>query len=68
MAMGGGGELTIEWIGTGEKMVHQAIIGWAVDPAEGDGVFIVDKDFKILPRLQMHLLSNGAGQDNPTLL
>jgi hypothetical protein len=41
-------------------MVHQAVIGRAVDPAEGDGVLVVDEDFKILPRLQMHLLPHGT--------
>ncbi len=49
-------------------MIHQAVIGGAVDTAKRDGVFIVDEDFKILPRLQMHLLPHGAGQDNLTLL
>ncbi len=49
-------------------MIHQAVIGGAVDPAEGDGVFIVNEDFKILPRLKLHLLPHGAGQDNLTFL
>ena len=42
-------------------MIHQPTIGGAVDPAEGDGVFIVDEDLKILPRLKMHLLPHGTG-------
>jgi hypothetical protein len=45
-------------------MIDQAMIWRAVDTAEGDGVFIVDEDFKILPRLQMHVLPHGAWQDN----
>jgi hypothetical protein len=44
------------------------MIGRTVDAPEGDGVLIVDEDFKILPRLQMHLLPHGAGQDNLTFL
>ena len=49
-------------------MIHQAVIGGAVDPAKGDGVFIVDENFKILARLKVHLFPYGAGQDNLTLL
>lgn len=42
-------------------MIHQTAVGWAVDPAEGDGVLIVDEDFKILPWLQVHLLPHSTG-------
>lgn len=49
-------------------MIHQAMIGGTVDTAEGDGVFIVDDDFKILPRPKVHFLPHGGGQDNLTFL
>jgi hypothetical protein len=49
-------------------MIHQTVIRGAVDTAKGDGVLIGDENLKILPRLQMHLLAHGAGQDNLPLL
>ena len=49
-------------------MIHQTVIGWAIDPTECDGVLIVYEDFKILSRLKMHLFPYGAGQDDLSFL
>lgn len=49
-------------------MIHQSAIGGAIDPAQGDGVLVVDENFKILPRLKTHLLPHGTWQDNLTFL
>ncbi len=49
-------------------MIHQTVIGGAVDAAQSDGVFIIYEDLKILPRLEMHLLPNSARQNNLTFL
>ena len=49
-------------------MIHQALIGGAVDTAQSDGILIIDEDLKILPRLEMHLLPNRARQNNLTFL
>lgn len=49
-------------------MIHQTVIGGAVNAAQGNGVFIIDEDLKILPWLEMHLLPNSARQNNLTFL
>ena len=49
-------------------MIHQTVIRWAVDAAQSYGVFIIDKNLKILPRLEMHLFPNSTRQNNLTFL
>lgn len=49
-------------------MIHQAMIRRMIDPSQGDRVFIVNEDLKILPRLQIHLRSHRARQDDLAFL
>ena len=50
--------------GAGEEQVHETVIGWLVDAAEGDGVTVLDEDLEVVAGVEMQLLADGARQDD----